>query len=352
MARSRVVGLDIGTSAVRASELEFTGGGPGKGSPKLVRFAQVALPPGAVQDAEVVEPETVATALRQLWRDGGYSTRDVVLGVGSQRVIVRELELPAGPMAQLRASLPFQVQDVLPMPVDEALLDFLPVATVDGAVGPTVRGLLVAASKDSVRTNVMAAESAGLRPQMVDLNAFALVRAIVRGKLAEQVVAIVDVGARVTTVIITAHGSPRFSRVLPSGGQNVTDAVSGHLQVSAAEAEALKREIGVGMAVRPDLAAGAAAVADVTGSLVESVRSTLGFYAANNRTAPIEVLLLTGGGSHLPGLGQFIATAARLPAAFGDPLQGIRVANGVQQRLPGPGSLFAVSLGLGFGVAA
>jgi len=129
MSRSRVVGLDVGTSAVRAAEVEFSGGGPGRGHATLARFAQVPLPPGSVQDAEVSQPETVATALKQLWRDGGFSSRDVVLGIGSQRVVVRDLELPFGPMTQLRASLPYQVQELLPMPVEEALLDYYPPAS-------------------------------------------------------------------------------------------------------------------------------------------------------------------------------------------------------------------------------
>lgn len=352
MSKSRVVGLDIGTSAVRAAEIEFGGGGPGRGHATLLKFAQVALPPGAVQDAEVSEPETVATALRQLWRDGGFGTRDVVLGVGSQRVVVRELELAFGPMLQLRASLPYQVQDLLPMPVEEALLDYYPLGRIDGPAGQTVRGMLVAASKDTVRTNVMAAESAGLRPQMVDLNAFALLRALARGELAEKVVAIVDIGARVTTLVISARGVPRFTRVLSSGGQDVTDAVAGHLQVSAAEAEAIKREIGVGYAVSPDRAAGAAAVAEVSRALVDSVRNTFAFFASNNPGEQIDVVLLTGGGAHLPGLGQYLATAAHLPATFGDPLQGIRVSKAAQARLPGPGSLIALPIGLAFGVAA
>lgn len=351
MSRSRVVGLDVGTSAVRAAEVEFSGGGPGKGNASLTRFAQVPLPPGAVQDAEVAQPESVSTALKQLWREGGFGTRDVVLGVGSQRVIVRDLDLPFGPMAQLRASLPYQVQELLAMPVEEALLDFYPTATFDGPTGPGVRGLLVAASKDLVRGNVMAAQSAGLRPQMVDLNAFALLRALARDELRDQVLAIVDVGARVTTVVIAAGGIPRFTRVVPSGGQNVTDAVAGHMQVSAAEAEVLKREIGVGFAVSPDKAAGAAAAAEVTRGLVESVRNTFVYYASNNPGAQIDQVLLSGGGAHLPGFGQFLATASRLPTMFGDPLRNIKVAQAAQRKLPGHSSMVAVALGLTYGVA-
>ncbi|WP_250442757.1 type IV pilus assembly protein PilM [Actinotalea sp. C106] len=353
MGKSRVVGLDIGSTAVRAAELEFGPGGPtGKHQPTLVRYAEVGLPAGAVLDAEVAEPETVASALRDLWRRAKFSTRDVVLGVGNPRVIVRELDLPWLPMHQLRASLPFHVQELLPMPVEDALLDYYPVGEYVGTSGRTVQGMLVAASRETVRSNVMAAESAGLHPQMVDLNAFALLRAMARGEHAQKVVALVDVGARTTNVIISAHGIPRFARTLPSGGQDVTDALAGQMQIAGPEAEHLKTEIGIGYSVAPELSAGAAAVGEVTRTLVEAVRNTFVYYAGNNPGAGIDVALLTGGGGLLPGLGQYLSTASRLPVAFGDPLATLKVSGAAERNLPSSSSLLAIPVGLAFGVAA
>ena len=351
MAKSHVIGLDIGSTAVRAVELMFSGG-PGKGAATLVRYAELPLPPGAVQDAEVAEPETVASILRELWKVGRFSTRDVIIGVGNPRVVVRDLDLPWMPMAQLRAALPFQVQELLPMPVEDALLDYYPTGESETGTGRTLHGVLVAATRQTVRSNVMAVESAGLRPQMVDLNAFALLRSLARGELADQVVAIVDVGARVTNVIVAARGVPRFARTLPSGGQDVTDAVAGHLSIAALEAEKLKREIGIGFAVPAELSAGANAISEVTRGLVEAVRNTFVYYQGNNPGAGIDVVLLTGGGGHLPGLGQYLSTASRLPVAFGDPLVHVKVAGTATGQLPASGSLMAIPMGLAYGVAA
>ncbi|WP_182111187.1 MULTISPECIES: type IV pilus assembly protein PilM [unclassified Actinotalea] len=352
MAKTRVIGLDIGSTAVRAAELELSGP-RGRAAATLVRYAEEPLPAGAVQDAQVAEPHTVASALKELWRRGKFSSKEVVLGVGNPRVIVRELELPWLPMHQLRASLPFQVQELLPMPVEEALLDYYPTGEFAGPSGRTLQGMLVAASRDTVRVNVMAAESAGLKPQMVDLNAFALLRAMSRGELADQVVAMVDVGARVTNVIIARRSVPRFARTLPSGGQDVTDALAGHLHVAVHEAENLKREIGVGFSVSPELSSGAAAIGEVTRGLVEAVRNTFVYYQGNNPGAGIDVVLLTGGGAQLPGLGQYLATASRLPVAIGDPLATLKVGADVSAHLPAGGSaLMALPVGLAFGVAA
>ena len=227
MGKSRVIGLDIGTTHVRAAEIEFGSDGPqGKGQPELVRYGQVVLPHGAVRDSEVAEAQTVASALRQLWAEAKFSRKDVVIGVGNQRVLVRDLDLPSMPLPQLRAALPFQVQDMIPVAVEDALLDYYPTTSTVGPNGPLVRGLLVAATKETVLANTRAVELAGLRPVMVDLNAFALARVQARGAWSEGVFAFIDIGARVTNLVIVARGVPRFVRILASGGQDVTDAVA------------------------------------------------------------------------------------------------------------------------------
>ena len=211
MASTRVIGLDIGTTGIRAAEVEFGSGGPSAFGPAtLHRFGQVPLPLGVVRDAEVIEQDVVASALRQLWAQQHFTTRDVVIGVGNQRVLVRELDLPWMPAAQLKSSLPFQVQELLPMSTDEAYLDYFPTREFDGANGRTLQGMLVAAQRDTVNANVMAVEGAGMRVTMVDLNAFALIRALARGELAQKTVALVDIGASVTTVAVVVHGVLRF----------------------------------------------------------------------------------------------------------------------------------------------
>lgn len=354
MAKSVAIGLDIGTSHVRAAEVQFSGSAGGRRSGvTLTRFGQVPLPPGAVREGEVEEPTSVTAAIRRLWAEQKFSSRDVNLGVGNQRVVVRELDLPWMPAAQVRAALPFQVQEMLPMATDEALLDFYPTAEVEGPAGRMLHGLLVAATRDTVNANVMAAESAGLRPRMVDLNPFALLRAVAVGDFANRTVAIVEIGARITHVVIAAQGVPRFVRTLPSGGDNVTDAVAGALGIPSTEAEAVKREVGVGFAARPELAGAVEAVSGVVRPLLEAIRNTFVYYQGNNPGSGIEVVTLTGGGAHLPGLGQYLSSASRLPVTMGDPFAAVSVAKTAGgDRVAQMSSFMALSLGLAYGVAA
>lgn len=352
MASSHVIGLDIGTSAVRAAEVGFSGP-PGRGTPTLVRLGTQPLPPGVVRDGEVVEPAVVSEALRALWSQAGFTTKDVVIGVGNQRVVVRELDLPWMPPAQLRSTLPYQVQELLPVASTDALLDFWGTDEFDGPQGRTVHGVLVAAQRETVVANVLAVEGAGLRPTMVDLNAFALLRALARGELAQRVVGFVDIGARVTNVVVADSGAPRLVRMIPNGGQNITDAVAAALQISAPEAEQVKRQVGVGFSPTPQTGVASEAIGQAARVLVEAIRNTFVYYAANHPGAGIDVVVLSGGGAHLPGLGQYLSSSSRLPTTLADAVAGFKFGKAVDRTLlAGQESLIALPVGLAYGVAA
>src|SRR3954449_10033465 len=174
MAVRPAVGLDIGTSGVRAAELSM-----GKGPVTLERFGQVALPVGAVRDGEVIDSDAVAHAIKQLWVQAKFSTKKVVVGVANQKVVVRQVDLPWLPVADLRKSLSFQVQDFIPMPVEQAILDYHPLEEfTNDAGGRMLRVLLVAAARDMVSGAIDAVHKAGLQPEMVDLTSFAVLRAL------------------------------------------------------------------------------------------------------------------------------------------------------------------------------
>jgi type IV pilus assembly protein PilM len=141
----------------------------------IERFGQVALPPGVVRDGEVVDADTVAKAIRQLWSSAKFSTKKVVIGVANQRVIVRQVDLPWLAPAEMRKSLPFQVQDFIPIPVEQAILDFHPLEEfTNESGGRMLRMLLVAADRDMINSSLVAVQMAGLTPAMVDLTPFAV----------------------------------------------------------------------------------------------------------------------------------------------------------------------------------
>ncbi|WP_426566855.1 type IV pilus assembly protein PilM [Angustibacter sp. McL0619] len=323
MAGRSAIGLDIGTSGVRAAELSF-----GKQGVTLEKFGQVALPEGAVRDGEVVDVVAVSHALKQLWAHTGFSHKEVVLGVANQRVIVRQVELPALPEKELKASLAFQVQDFLPMPVEQAVLDFHPVEEYGDAGQPRMmRGLLVAAVREMVLSNVNAVQRAGLRVTSVDLTSFAVLRSLGSfGAADSDAVALVDVGSRVTNIVVHRAGVPLFVRILLMGGQDVTDAVADTLGMTRQQAEALKQAPGLsGIDHEQQLNAGRALEATAA-SFVDEVRSSLDYYASSAPAGgTLKRVVLSGGGSRLHGLAQRLEAATRLPVSVGNPLSSVSI---------------------------
>ena len=320
MAGRTTIGLDIGTSGVRAAELSF-----GKRGVTLEKFGQVALPPGVVHDGEVVDAAALADALRQLWSHTRLSHKRVALGIANQRVVVRQVELPWLPERELRASLPFQVQDYLPMPVDQAVLDFHPIEEVAEPGSPrALRGLLVAAVREVVLANVNAVQRAGLRVTGVDLTSFAVLRAMSGWSAADaDTVALVDIGAKVTNIVVHRAGVPLFVRILLLGGQDVTDAVAEAVDLDATAAEVLKQLPRSGGYSDDQLAAAARAVDDGASVFVDEVRSSLDYFASSSAGGRLQRLVVTGGGSRLQGLAERLEAATRLPVVSGDPLRSL-----------------------------
>ena len=319
MAGRSAIGLDIGTSGVRAAELSF-----GKGQVTLEKFGQVALPEGAVRDGEVVDPDAVAAAVKQLWAHTKFSSKKVVIGVANQKVIVRQVDLPWMPVDELKKSLAFQVQDFVPMPVDQAVLDFHPLEELTAEGGTRIlRGLLVAASRDMVNASLEAVQKAGLSPVMVDLTSFAVIRSLADADH-------LGLGAQV-------------------------DAVAERMGVPQEQAEAMKQQLGLGVGGEgADVQAATRVVEAVGAAFVDEVRGSLDYYLASSGSAPISRLVLTGGGARLGGLAQRLQVTTRVPVEVGTPMSTLQVGRtGLSpEQIAFVEPLAAVPVGLALGVAS
>lgn len=350
------VGLDIGTSSVRAAELAF-----GRGGTTLTRFGQVALPEGAVRAGEVVDSQAVTRAIKQLWAQARFTTKRVVLGVANQKVLVRQVDLSWMPLAELKATLPMHVQDFVPMPVEQAVLDLYPLEELTDENGARLhRVLLVAAARNMVDATLGAVTAAGLRPVMVDLASFAVLRSLAKPDLLglgePEAEALVDVGARVTNIVVHQAGVPRFVRILPLGGAALTEAVAERLGIPLEQAEAVKQGTG--------LAALAGGLVDPTpeGRVLESageqfleqVRGSLDYYLAQPGSIRISRLLLSGGGGRLPGLAERLAAATRLPVSHASPLRELAIGKTglTEEQLDYVAPLATVPVGLALGLVS
>ena len=316
-----MIGLDIGSTAVRAVQLKTARRGP-----TLERIGQVLLPHGVVRDGEIVDSDTVVEALRTLWKTYKFAGRKVALGVANQQVVVRQVDLPYLEEDELRQSLSFQVQDHIPIPLDQAVLDFQVLENYELEDGRRMsRILLVAAQKSMVDKLVNVAQRAKLEPVGLDLDAFAVLRSLAPepGSLNgdDDGELLIDVGANVTNIIVHQNGTPRFVRILLMGGGSITDALVGGLDLEFEEAEVAKatydpedRGDDAGRVIR-----------DRAARFVDEIRGSVDYYVAQRESVPVARAVLSGGAGLLPHLREQLAEVLRVPVEYGEPTRQLTV---------------------------
>jgi type IV pilus assembly protein PilM len=301
VARS-VIGLDIGTNAATLAEVRLAD------DPVLESFGQVALAPGAMRDGEVEDDAAVSDAVARLRAEMGLRKAPVRLGFASPRVIVRHVDMPLMSDGDLRSALELQVQDLVPIPIEEAVLDYVVVDRVEDGEGDGeahARVLLAAAHHSAVARLVSAVEAGGLAVESVDLVPLALIRSL--GRRGYGAEAIVSFGSGVTTVAVHDEGVPEFVRTLGTGGNDLTAAIAADLDVAPETAEHLKRQL---MCGTPDFTTSRRdhesierarrAIERPLGILLDEVRSSIDYYRNQGGAAHLNRVVVTGGGSQLP----------------------------------------------------
>ncbi|MBN9215985.1 MAG: hypothetical protein ABS62_05045 [Microbacterium sp. SCN 70-200] len=340
-----VVALDLSRSGLRGVQIES----PYTARPTISRFAALAIEDGTVFDGEIVDQRRAIAALKELWKRGGFTTKNVVLGISNRKVVVREVTLPALTGPNRSTSLRFAVEGQVPIDLDDAILDFLPLRDVETPHGPQQEGLLVATVRSSLEATVNAIERSGHSIDAVDFSGFSLLRLMPGPQRGTQ--AIINVGGSSTTIVISTAGTPRFVRIVPSGGDDVTRSIERALGVSFAEAEQDKIARGLqgGAATPRDVDAETVLRENIAG-LIDSIRNTFSFWANAHPDAPVSFVTLTGGGSRLNGLTLVLSRALGVETAYGNPLGSFSVSQKARNAGIEPWGLeLASSLGVAVG---
>lgn len=368
------VGLDLGTTGIRAAEITGTGSGI-----DVVRLASVPLPPGAIEHGTIRDQREVVRALKRLWRQGRFVTRKVTFGVDPAAVLTRQMDLPWMAPEDFKSALRYQVQDVLPVDVrtvevDYHLLEELHPSAGSSAAHDINRVLVVASSTEGITDTAQVLRKAGLRPVAADSDAFALIRAVCRGtagqpSAAGDAEAVVDIGASQITVIIHRDAQPLLVRSVGTiGGATATNALAQSLDLSVADAERLKIRVGLNgpapivapiaeSSVFAQSAPALKAQADpqaeravgVLGqwatSVVKEIKDSIDYFESAVPGSPVSRLVLTGRTCLIDGLQERIATQVRVPVTVLEPLAGLRV-RGSAARHEAKDSRYVVALGL------
>ncbi len=325
---SSLVGLEIEAGSIGAAEVRSNG------AVHVNAVATAALPLESFHDGEVVDRASVTEAIRELFSQNKLGKR-VRLGIANQRVVVRTLRLPAIENPQeLDAAVRFAAQEQIAMPLDQAVIDHRVVggvAAVDGAA-PQVDVIVVAARRDMVAASLQPLRDAGLEPVGVDLSAFGMIRALgepaaLAASDAQAPVAAVlycNIGD-VTNLAVAKGRSCLFTRVSPAGLEDIVSGFAGATGLSQEHAKQWLDHVGLERPVAeidgdPDTVGRARnALERGAAALLDELRLSLDFYAAQEAAVPVERVVICGPGSVIPGLAGQMEPVLGLPISAGRP---------------------------------
>jgi type IV pilus assembly protein PilM len=342
----QVVGLSIGSSQLAAAVVV------NNGRPKLVKAARHTLPPEVVVAGEVRDSEALANEIAAFFSAADLPRKNVRLGIGSSRTGVRVFERPeVDDPRQLANAIRFRAYETLPIPIEEAMLDY---HVVDEKNMPD-RVLLAVAYRDLVDRFAATCAAAKIELVGIDIEAFALLRAVGgeplhAGERAEAARVAVSIGHDRTTVAVSDGRLCEFTRVLDWGGARVTAAIARALDVDTAEAEEMKRTVDISATTTEDAAdermtkAAEAARREVNG-LARELASSLHFYQDQPDSLGFAEITVTGGGAHLQGLAEQLEELIGISVRVADPFARVGSGHGISSN--GQDGALAVAIGLG-----
>jgi type IV pilus assembly protein PilM len=347
----KLVGLKVGASQLAAARVV------NNADPELVQVAREELEPGIVVGGELREPEALADALKRFFRANKLPRTGVRLGIASNRIGVRVFEIgDIEDEKQLRNAIRFRAQEALPIPLDEAAIDYQVLSeTVDENGARTRRVLLVVAYRDLVERYIAACRKAGVKLMGVDLEAFAALRAVgSKGDPQSHAAVVVATLGHDRTTLAVSNGSVcEFTRVIEWGGQRLNIAIARALDLAPSEAEPIKRSISLlepaetWASVTAEQAAKVrAAVQSELEGFSRELISSLQFYQGQPGSLGIGEIVLTGGTAQLPGLDAELGRLIGVRVRVGDPLA--RVKRG--KRITGDEQLGSLAVAIGLGI--
>jgi len=313
-----VVGLDIGSSAVKAVELKPAGKGF-----KVTAFAIEPVPPDSIVDGAIIDGTAVADAIRRLFENKAFKTKDVAASLSGNAVIVKKISLPVMTEAELAESIYWEAEQYIPFDIQDVNLDY---QILDAGRGPDSKGtmdvLLVAAKKEKIADYLGVITQAGRTAVVVDVDAFALQNAYETnyGLEPQSVIVLLNAGASAININILAGEQSVFTRDISSGGNAYTEAVQKELNLPFESAELLKKGESVeGVTfdeVKPVLHA-------MTENVLLEIQKTFDFFKATASSDRIDRIILSGGASRVDGFAQALEERFGAPVETFDPFRKI-----------------------------
>ncbi|HEX6900457.1 MAG TPA: type IV pilus assembly protein PilM [Thermoanaerobaculia bacterium] len=312
-----VVGLDIGSSAIKLVELRER-----KGEFSLQRLGVEPLSPEAIVDGSIMDSSLVVDAIHRLNDTTKAKGANFATSLSGHSVIIKKIQLPAMSEEELADSIQWEAEQYIPFDINDVRLDY--VVLSEGEPGrDNMEVLLVAVKRDKVNDYVSVISQAGKTPSIVDVDVFAVQNAYeVNYDLdPRKVVALINMGAGVTNINILARGGTVFWRDISFGGNQFTEALQREFNLSFPQSESLKQ----GESVDRYSPADARPVLDaVSAEMASEIRKTFDFFSATSSEGPVDELVLSGGCALTPNLEQVLRDRFQVPTELMNPLRKIQ----------------------------
>jgi type IV pilus assembly protein PilM len=310
-----VVGLDIEPGYVAAVQAGARG-------ITVERAATAALAPGVVRDGEVVDVDTLAGALKDMFAQHKLAKR-VRIGVANPRIVMRTLDLPPLTEAKdIASAARFQAQEHIPMPLEQAVLEHHALGIVETAEGPRTRVVLVAARRDMIDRMLEAVRRAGLRPHGIDLSAFAMIRALHSAERTDPTL-YMSVGG-VSNLAVAAGTTCLFTRVTTNGTETMAAELAERRALTLEHAHGWLKYVGLVTPVDdldgdPEIAMEARAVlSDGVRRIADDVRNSIDYHVMQEGAAEIVHAVLTGPAIAIPGFAEHLSEQIGLQVEIGE----------------------------------
>src|SRR5262252_5313684 len=298
--KKQLVGLDIGSSAIKAVELTKL-----KKGYQLSGFACESLPADAVVDGAIMDAPAVASGIKRMFTGGKFKLKSVATGVSGHSVIVKRVVVPAATPSEVEASIQFDAEQYIPFDITEVNLDYQLVGPgISASEEAGMEVVLVAAKKDKIQNHTNVISLAGQDPEVVDIDAFALQNVFETNYKvnSNSTIALLNIGASLMNINITKGGTPLFIRDVSVGGNQYTDILQKELQLNFQEAEDLK----LGKTGGSEVEMVQPLLESITDMLITEVQKTFDFFRETYPSETISQVLISGGASKMVGLAERI----------------------------------------------
>jgi type IV pilus assembly protein PilM len=334
------VAFDIGSSSVKMVEAAAD-----KSGYRLLNAGLVPLPQGAVQNNMVIEGGSVAAAIRMLIHENGVRSSKVISAVPGRAVIIKKLQMPRQEEDELEANVEFEANKLIPENLENVNLDYQVLGFLEG--GNKMEVLLVAVKKEIVNSFTDAIEAAGLTPAIVDVDYFAMesmYETNYEPQAAGEVIGLIHIGARYTSINVLSNGISTFTGDLPVGGEEFTDTLRRATQLSAEAAETFKV---TGLVEGKKASELEPLLRPAAESLAEDVQRTLSLYGAIASEEGIRNIYVSGGGAKVVGLTSVMEERLGVPVQVAEPFRNFRIGRNVEKTaLTDLAPLLGVAVGL------